>query len=359
MTVEVATRISELVASNPAGSDPKSEGDNHLRLIKGVLQDVFDDSVDGAITFSEANTTIAYDAIAGTLTISFADSGGTEIGSIVIDADGIQLPPETAIDAPIRNSLKVIDAASKIRAIFQSDETAGIGKLTITAQDDASTPDVKGRLVLDLNGLNVSPDDQTKILQFDQSRQATATTAKIYVPATAIDSVTGIYEPIARYDLAGKSEQIFRDLAAFTVLRMRLQLVQSASGVNFMLVSSDNGATFPNPASSYAGSSLVQNGTTVVGQAFNTTLTSSTLTISPTDAGATIPLAGETNINNFNTAGVLSFFRHEYLVVVAGVPRREWLYGYRNSPSAWNALKLAVNAGTWVSGLAILEGIRS
>ena len=42
--VEVATKISELVATNPPGSDPKSEGDNHLRLIKGVLQDVFDDS---------------------------------------------------------------------------------------------------------------------------------------------------------------------------------------------------------------------------------------------------------------------------------------------------------------------------
>lgn len=44
MTVEIATKISELVATNPAGSDPKSEGDNHLRLIKGVLQDVFDDA---------------------------------------------------------------------------------------------------------------------------------------------------------------------------------------------------------------------------------------------------------------------------------------------------------------------------
>lgn len=48
MTVEVATAISELVPTNPAGSDPKSEGDNHLRLIKGVLQDVFNDAPDGS-----------------------------------------------------------------------------------------------------------------------------------------------------------------------------------------------------------------------------------------------------------------------------------------------------------------------
>lgn len=42
--VEVATKISELVATAPPGSDPKSEGDNHIRLLKGVLQDCFDDS---------------------------------------------------------------------------------------------------------------------------------------------------------------------------------------------------------------------------------------------------------------------------------------------------------------------------
>lgn len=38
MTVESATFISELNASLPAGTDAKSEGDNHLRLEKDVLQ---------------------------------------------------------------------------------------------------------------------------------------------------------------------------------------------------------------------------------------------------------------------------------------------------------------------------------
>lgn len=44
MAVETATKISALNAAWPLGTDLKSEGDNHLRLIKGTLQAVFDDS---------------------------------------------------------------------------------------------------------------------------------------------------------------------------------------------------------------------------------------------------------------------------------------------------------------------------
>ena len=41
MGLEVATYISSLVTTNPAGGDNASDGDNHLRLIKSVLQSSF------------------------------------------------------------------------------------------------------------------------------------------------------------------------------------------------------------------------------------------------------------------------------------------------------------------------------
>jgi hypothetical protein len=44
MGIETSTTISGMNAAWPPGSDPKSEGDNHLRLIKTVLQTQFDDS---------------------------------------------------------------------------------------------------------------------------------------------------------------------------------------------------------------------------------------------------------------------------------------------------------------------------
>ena len=52
MTIETATKPSELDPSFPAGSDYKSEGDNHIRLIKSVMKGTF-----GAVD-SIANQTV-------------------------------------------------------------------------------------------------------------------------------------------------------------------------------------------------------------------------------------------------------------------------------------------------------------
>lgn len=50
MGLETASYISQLVSSNPQGTDGKNAGDNHLRLIKSVLQTTFP-NLDRAITF--------------------------------------------------------------------------------------------------------------------------------------------------------------------------------------------------------------------------------------------------------------------------------------------------------------------
>lgn len=50
MTVETASSISQLDATLPAASDPKSEGDNHLRLIKSVLKTQFPNFGTAAMT---------------------------------------------------------------------------------------------------------------------------------------------------------------------------------------------------------------------------------------------------------------------------------------------------------------------
>lgn len=50
MTVETAISISQLDATLPAASDPKSEGDNHLRLIKSVLKTQFPNFGTAAMT---------------------------------------------------------------------------------------------------------------------------------------------------------------------------------------------------------------------------------------------------------------------------------------------------------------------
>lgn len=49
MGLEAATYISDLVATNPAGGDPKSQGDNHIRLIKSAIKSTFP-MITGAVT---------------------------------------------------------------------------------------------------------------------------------------------------------------------------------------------------------------------------------------------------------------------------------------------------------------------
>ena len=49
MALETATHINQLVAANPTATDPKSQGDDHLRLVKSVLLTDFP-NVGGIVT---------------------------------------------------------------------------------------------------------------------------------------------------------------------------------------------------------------------------------------------------------------------------------------------------------------------
>jgi hypothetical protein len=49
MALETGTYINSLVATNPAATDPKSQGDDHLRLIKSTILSTFP-SITGAVT---------------------------------------------------------------------------------------------------------------------------------------------------------------------------------------------------------------------------------------------------------------------------------------------------------------------
>jgi uncharacterized protein YoxC len=49
MALETGTYISDLVATNPTSADAKSQGDDHLRLIKSVIKNTFT-AITGAVT---------------------------------------------------------------------------------------------------------------------------------------------------------------------------------------------------------------------------------------------------------------------------------------------------------------------
>jgi hypothetical protein len=72
MGVETATFISQLSATNPLGTDPISEGDNQIRLVKDVLQKQFTTLGAAAVTATAAELNVL-DGIAAGLTSTELD----------------------------------------------------------------------------------------------------------------------------------------------------------------------------------------------------------------------------------------------------------------------------------------------
>lgn len=79
MTVESATYISQLDNSYPAQSDSRTEGDDHIRLIKTTLENSFPNFENAAVTSTEAELNYVNVATLGTVEASkavTADSSG-------------------------------------------------------------------------------------------------------------------------------------------------------------------------------------------------------------------------------------------------------------------------------------------
>ena len=108
MSLETSTYISDLVVTNPTGSDPKAEGPGHFKLIKSTLKNTFP-AVAGAVSAShielsysagitgliqaQINNEIAARTNADLLKANLA--GATFTGPVLLPAQGVS-PAEAA-----------------------------------------------------------------------------------------------------------------------------------------------------------------------------------------------------------------------------------------------------------------------
>ena len=118
MGLEAATYISELVVSNPTGLDEVNKGDDHLRLIKSVLQNTFPNA-DGAFNFTdtEANLLVGLTASAAELNIL---DGATVVTAEVNFLSGVT----SNIQAQLNAITAAIDALFPIGHILYSASAA-------------------------------------------------------------------------------------------------------------------------------------------------------------------------------------------------------------------------------------------
>ena len=91
MPLESATYISQLVVSNPTGGDPRSTADDHLRLIKNVLQATFP-AMSGAVNSSHADLNKLYNTTATASDINLLSGIATTGSGLAYFPSGTKLP---------------------------------------------------------------------------------------------------------------------------------------------------------------------------------------------------------------------------------------------------------------------------
>ena len=84
MALETATYISQLTATNPTASDPVSQGDDHLRLIKDVLQKQFTTLGAAAVTTTAAELNL----LDGVTAVGDASGPGSSTDNAIARFDG-------------------------------------------------------------------------------------------------------------------------------------------------------------------------------------------------------------------------------------------------------------------------------
>lgn len=88
MPIESATYLNTLVAANPTVTDGIGQGDDHLRLIKTVLQSTFP-NIAGAVTATHADlTALAGFLNNGTVTVPIPTSSTTNGGEVILNGAG-------------------------------------------------------------------------------------------------------------------------------------------------------------------------------------------------------------------------------------------------------------------------------
>lgn len=146
MTVETATFISQLDATLPTNTDPKSEGDNHLRLLKSVLKGQFPNFGTNAInpTAAEVNYLVGVTSgIQGQINAKGAIAGQVWTGSQDFTGSSITVPTATAGDSTNTAASTAFVSATAFSAALPG-QTGNSGRFVSTNGTSASWSSAAG-----------------------------------------------------------------------------------------------------------------------------------------------------------------------------------------------------------------------
>lgn len=223
MALETGTYISDLVITNPTSTDPKSQGDDHIRLQKTVEKNTFP-NITGAVTATHAELNILDGATLSTEELNILDGvtstaaelnildGATLTVTELNYVDNVTSPIQTQLDslntlkaplaspaltgvptAPTAATGTATDqiattsfAASLGLASALPGQTGNAGKVIVTDGTTATWGTTFNTTVVDF----VDGADPTKLLTWDLSGITTATNRTVTVENANIDFFT-------------------------------------------------------------------------------------------------------------------------------------------------------------------------
>jgi len=123
MALESTTYIDGLVITNPTGTDPRSQGDDHLRLIKDTIRATFP-NMSGAMTatHTELNAIDGYTGTTAELNYNDVPTLGTVESSKTVTADAVGTTKKlkTQEQTEIVNALGTVDSSEDGVINFES-----------------------------------------------------------------------------------------------------------------------------------------------------------------------------------------------------------------------------------------------
>ena len=160
MALESTTYIDGLVTTNPTGTDPRSQGDDHIRLVKSTIRSTFP-NVAGAMTatHTELNLIDGYTGTTAELNYNDVPTLGTVEASKTVTADAVGTTTnlKTKKQTEIVNVVGTVSGATAINFALGNVATAILasgGSFTIS---NAPTSGIYGKFKLILtNGGTVA-----------------------------------------------------------------------------------------------------------------------------------------------------------------------------------------------------------
>ena len=138
MALESTTYIDGLVTTNPTGTDPRSQGDDHIRLVKSTIRSTFP-NVAGAMTatHTELNTIDGYTGTTAELNYNDIPTLGTVEASKTVTADAVGTTTnlKTKKQTEIVNAIGTVSTATAINFALGNVVTAVLasgGSFTIS-----------------------------------------------------------------------------------------------------------------------------------------------------------------------------------------------------------------------------------